>query len=100
MLCLSRTGRLWKMLDALGRLRFPFGPPKAAVTVGRPGATDARGGFDWQRYRTAEALYEVWGPVPGSRWEPYHCVPLFAAVETLRSGEVWPTAPEESSSSG
>lgn len=86
---------LWKMLDALGRLRLTLGPAKVPVQVGGAGSTDARGGMDWQRYRTAEALYDVWGPVPGSRWEPYHCVPLFAALDVLRTGEAWPTAVEE-----
>jgi hypothetical protein len=86
---------LWKMLDALGRLRFALGPAKVSINVGAAGATDARGGSDWRQFRTAEALYDVWGPVPGSRWEPYHCVPLFAALDTLRQGEAWPTGNEE-----
>jgi hypothetical protein len=87
--------RLWKMLDVLGRFRFAWGPAKVAVQVGRFGSSDARGGADWERYRTAEALYRVWGPIPGSRWEPYHCVPLFAALDVLRQGEAWPTESRE-----
>ena len=86
---------LWKMLDARGRLRLPLGPARLSVTVGAAESTDARGGFDWQRYRTAESLYDAWGPAPGGRWEPYHCVPLFAALDALPSDKVGPTAPKD-----
>jgi hypothetical protein len=93
---------LSKILDYIGRLRVPLGPSKVALQVGFPGADDALGGFDWKNYRTAEALHDVWGPPRDSVWEPYHCVPLFAALDALKSAkwpatsnEAWPTAPEE-----
>lgn len=93
---------LSKLLDSIGRLRVALGPSKVSVQVGFPGADDALGGFDWKNYRTSEALYEVWGPPSGSVWEPYHCVPLFAALDALKSAkwpattnEPWPTAAEE-----
>jgi hypothetical protein len=93
---------LSKLLDSIGRFRLALGPSKAAVQIGFPGADDALGGFDWKNYRSAEALYEVWGPASGSVWEPYHCVPLFAALDALKPAkwpatpnEAWPTAAEE-----
>ncbi|MBX3744037.1 MAG: hypothetical protein KF833_01890 [Verrucomicrobiae bacterium] len=92
-----------KILEALGRFRIPFGPSRAAVTVGQPGATDAQGGSEWMRYRSGEALCDVWGPLPETPWECFHCVPLFASLDALdRVGtdkgarnEPWPTAPEQ-----
>jgi hypothetical protein len=75
---------LSRILDALGRFRLPIGPSAVRVLVGNPNGADALGGFEWQRYTTAEALYEVWGPIPESPWEPYHCVPLFAALGALK----------------
>jgi hypothetical protein len=93
---------LSKILDFIGRLRLPLGPPTAPVRIGSPDSVDARGGLDWRRYQTAEALYEVWGPLRETAWEPYHCVPLFAALDVIapanspaRSIEPWPTAPED-----
>jgi hypothetical protein len=93
---------LSKILDALGRVRLPLGPSKVAVAIGQPGAVDVRGGFEWRTYRTAAALYDLWGPLPETEWEAYHCVPLFAVLDHLKSGgwpsatgEPWPTAPEQ-----
>lgn len=36
-------------------------------------------------------LFDTWGPVPGSPWEPFHCVTLFAALERIAAPG--PTAP-------
>jgi len=52
--------------------------------VGSQGALDVEGGHLWRSFVDAEALYEAWGPPPGSPWLPYHCVTLFAAVERTR----------------
>lgn len=46
---------------------------------------------DWKRYADAETLFDVWGPPPGSLWTPYHCVPLFAALQSLRKDHFGPT---------
>jgi len=87
---------LWsKLFETLGRFRLPLPHPKVSVSVGSPGATDVLGGFDWQHHRTAEALFATWGPLPDTVWEPYHCVPLFAALDTIKSGQAWPTAPAD-----
>jgi hypothetical protein len=89
---------LLKLFEALGRFRLPLGPTKVSVQVGAPGAVDVLGGFDWQDYRAAEALFTVWGPARESIWEPYHCVPLFAALDTIKAGEAWPTPANEAAS--
>lgn len=93
---------LSKILDALGRARLPIGPRTVSITIGDPGSADVLGGDEWRNYCTPEALYQVWGPLPASAWEPYHCVPLFAALETLEPRtigssthrEAWPTTPD------
>lgn len=84
--------RLWSdLLEALGRirLRFPSGRP---LSVGDPSAPDARGGSEWEEYASPEALFRVWGPLEGSPWEPFHSVPLFAALDRVGRGKVGPTA--------
>lgn len=87
---------LSSLFDLIGRLRFSVPPlRRRKLSVGRPGAVDAQGGFDWQTYRSARSLYAVWGPPSDSPWIPYHCVPLFASLDTLRQDLVWPTAPED-----
>lgn len=86
--------RPWsKPLELLGRIRLGR-TPKGLVTVGHPGAPDALGGRGWVEYATAERLYDVWGPVPGSVWAPFHCVPLFAALDTIPKDRVGPRDPE------
>jgi len=88
--------RRWsRLLELLGRVRLGR-PPKGQVTVGHPGAPDALGGHRWTEYATAERLYDVWGPVPGSVWAPFHCVPLFAALDTIPKDRVGPRDPDRS----
>jgi hypothetical protein len=65
------------------------------VRVGHPSAPDAQGGSGWRAYRSAERLYDVWGPVSGSAWTPYHCVPLFAALDRVPDDFVGPPPPIE-----
>lgn len=85
---------LSNILDLIGRCRISIGPSKVVLSVGHPESTDATGTMDWQRFLTAEALHDVWGPAPGSPWQPYHCVPLFAALDTLPKALVGPTPRE------
>ena len=94
---------LSKLLDTLGRLRVPQGPPKVTIRIGTPGSVDALGDFEWRNYKSPEALYRVWGPLQDSPWEPYHCVPLFAALESIKpdahqsqtASGPWPTDPAQ-----
>ncbi|MEW6741604.1 MAG: hypothetical protein AB1486_02500 [Planctomycetota bacterium] len=37
--------------------------------------------MSWREYRNTRRLWETWGPVAGSPWEPFHCVTLFAALD-------------------
>jgi hypothetical protein len=84
--------RLWSgLLEALGRIRFRF-PSRRTLVLGDPDAADARGGSEWQEFTTPEALFRVWGPLEGSPWEPFHSVPLFAALDRVSPGKVGPTS--------
>jgi len=84
---------LWsRLLEALGRLRLRS-PTFRTVSVGDPGTPDAQGGDGWREYATPEALYRVWGPLEGSPWEPYHCVPLFAAIDRVQRNRLGPAPP-------
>ncbi|HXV85118.1 MAG TPA: hypothetical protein VD793_00385, partial [Gemmatimonadales bacterium] len=86
---------LWsRALELLGRIRLGFSI-RRKLTVGHPGAPDAQGGRGWRNYLSAERLFDVWGPVPGSPWVPFHCVPLFAALDRLELDTVGPTRPDE-----
>jgi hypothetical protein len=85
---------LSKILNFIGRVRIPVGPPNVTVMVGRANAPDALSSIDWKRFASAEALYDVWAPPKGSRWTPYHCVPLFAALQTLPRNQFGPTDEE------
>jgi hypothetical protein len=80
-----------RLLEALGRLRFPVITQTGDVSVGDPTAPDAEGGRGWQAYARAEALFQAWGPLEGSPWEPYHAVPLFAAVDRVKQRSLGPT---------
>jgi hypothetical protein len=87
---------LSRALEYLGRLRFrlPFWPLlRRQVIVGHPSALDARGSRQWERFATGERLYDVWGPHPDSRWVPFHCIPLFAALDRVAAREVGPPPP-------
>lgn len=84
---------LSKPLEWLGRLRLHLGSIRSKLSVGDPNAPDARGQTDWRRFRRPETLFEVWGPDPGSPWEPFHTVPLFASLDRIRRQEVGPAPP-------
>jgi hypothetical protein len=83
-----------RILEGLGRMRLGL-RPRTRMVVGDPAAPDARGGTEWQAFLTAEALYEVWSPLEGSPWEPFHAIPLFAALDRLPRERVGPTNPEK-----
>jgi hypothetical protein len=100
--------RLWSWpLEVLGRLRFRLGLGRLfrnRVRVGHPGARDARDGMGWQDYARSDRLYDVWGPLPDGPWLPFHCVPLFAALDRIPSDHVGPApspgSPEAGNGSG
>lgn len=85
--------RLSRFLEAIG---FPILPEKPSLLAkgippfGNPQARDSSGGDGWKEFRTAERLFEVWGPVPGSPWEPFHCPTLFAALDRANPAAVGP----------
>jgi hypothetical protein len=82
--------RRWsKPLEWLGGIRWGI-HRRRLVRVGDPRTPDARGGLGWQAYRGAERLYDVWGPHPESPWGPFHCVPLFAALDRIPESDVGP----------
>jgi len=83
-----------RILEGLGRMRLGI-RPRTRMVVGDPAAPDARGGTEWQEFLTAETLYEVWGPLEGSPWEPFHAIPLFAALDRLPRERVGPTNPDK-----
>lgn len=88
--------RPWsKLLELLGRASLPLPYTRRPVRVGSPEAPDALGGRVWRRYADPEELFAVWGPVPGSAWAPFHCVPLFASLERILPEGVGPPPPEE-----
>jgi len=77
-------------LEALGGIRIPI-RLSSAKEAGDPSAPDATGGRGWAAYARTEALFQVWGPLEGGAWEPYHCVPLFAALDQMDRKKVGPT---------
>ena len=87
---------MWQLLSGplewLGRLRLGFSR-RRSLRVGSPDAPDARGSMGWRAHVAADRLYDVWGPHPDSPWVPFHCVPLFAALDRITSDQVGPTAP-------
>jgi hypothetical protein len=86
---------LSRILERVARVRFPLSRRLSPVQVGDPRGTDVRGGDRWTRYLRAEQLFDLWGPLPGTPWEPFHCVTLFAALDSLPSGRVGPTSRED-----
>jgi hypothetical protein len=84
---------LSQILEAIGQLRVPLWKFRIKTPAGHPAASDAKGEMYWKRYLSAEVLYDVWGPVPGSPWESYHCVTLFAALDRLLKTGIGPTDP-------
>jgi hypothetical protein len=84
------------VLECIGRLRIalPFRVLfRRQVVVGHPSALDAQGSRHWERFATGEQLYDVWGPHPESPWVPFHCIPLFAAIDRVVMREVGPMPP-------
>lgn len=73
-----------KLLEGLGRFGVHFGSQETVFSVGRPDGIDSEGGMGWLGYRSSRKLWEAWGPVAGSPWEPFHCVTLFAALDELK----------------
>jgi hypothetical protein len=85
--------RLWfRALEWLGRIRIGY-LRRTTVRVGRQDALDAQGTDRWKDFLSAEKLYDTWAPAPGSPWSPFHCVPLFAAVDRIPKTHIGP-APE------
>jgi hypothetical protein len=86
--------RPWlRLLELLGRFRLrgtAIGRQRG-FRVGDPQALDARGSQSWRGYLRSERLFDVWGPHSDGPWAPYHCVPLFAALDTLDADQVGPT---------
>jgi len=87
--------RRWsRALELLGSLRVPFPiKPAKGVSVGDPRSPDAAGGAGWREYLAGDRLFDVWRPHPRSPWGPYHCVPLFAALDSLKPDRVGPAPP-------
>lgn len=77
---------LLKLLSFIGNLRFPLLRLRLRVTAGNPELPDSEGGNRWKTFLDTEALWQVWGPPPGSPWDPYHCVTLFAALDLMKRG--------------
>jgi hypothetical protein len=83
--------RLWsRPLEWLGRIRLYLRPRRTKLLVGHRDAFDAQGTARWRDYLSPERLYDTWGPVPGSPWMPFHCVPLFAALDRIPVDDVGP----------
>ncbi|OGV69874.1 MAG: hypothetical protein A3K19_19200 [Lentisphaerae bacterium RIFOXYB12_FULL_65_16] len=76
---------LSKLLSWLGDFGPSFDPRGVTVKIGDPRDPDSEGSEGWRDYLDTQRLWETWGPVPGSPWEPFHCVTLFAALDRLNS---------------
>ncbi len=90
--------RRWSApLEALGSLRLPRLLPgslfRRRLAVGDPHGPDARGGGQWRSYLNPVVLFDTWGPHPAGPWVPYHCVPLFAALDRLQPDAIGPAPP-------
>jgi hypothetical protein len=83
--------RRWSgLLEALGRIRVGR-PGRKDVWVGSANAVDARGDLGWHAFRSTADLHRVWGPVPRSAWEPFHCLTLFAVLDRIPTERIGPT---------
>ena len=87
--------RLWSLLSVIGGLRVTWRRSRVPLTVGSPTERDALDSTYWKEYADTEKLFAVWGPVSGGPWEPYHCVPLFAALQTVPADRLGPTHPDQ-----
>jgi hypothetical protein len=92
--------RPWSLpLELLGRFRLRLGFltffSRTRVVVGNPGSRDARESWAWREYLKSHQLFDVWGPLPEGPWAPFHCVPLFAAIEHVPKQQLGPTKPPE-----
>lgn len=83
------------LLSSLGRFRLSYRAHRTGLSAGNPNERDAADSLRWRDFLRPEALHDVWGPVPGSVWEPYQCVPLFAALNSIRRDRIGPTKPEQ-----
>lgn len=64
------------------------------MQVGVLETLDALGSTKWREFRSAEKLYDAWAPRPGTTWEAFHCVTLFASLDSLNREQVG-SAPDE-----
>jgi len=76
---------LLKLLETIGRFRFPYFQRRSKLVVGYHNEPDYAGGTAWKDYVNSRKLSAVWGPHPKSPWQPFHCITLFVAVDYLRS---------------
>ena len=78
---------MWQPLLKLLEFLTPSGSGTAAhetaFSVGDPNGVDSKLGMGWKRFMSARVLWFAWGPQPGSPWEPFNCVTLFAAVDDV-----------------
>lgn len=89
---------MWRPLslafELLGRLRLRLDIfSRSDLRIGDANAPDAKGGYEWRKFTSGETLYDVWGPLADSAWAPFHCIPLFAALDRAPSDSVGPSAP-------
>lgn len=81
---------LLRLLERFGAFGVVQSAPLTLEGFGDPQAPDALGGPSWKSFIKAEPLFRVWGPLEGSPWEPYHAVPLFAALDRMKPDLVGP----------
>lgn len=83
-----------KILEFLGRPQLPISDrTQIDLATGVPDADDASGSMDWFEFSSSEKLFHAWSPVTGSIWEPFHCAPLFAALDRIPISKRGPTDP-------
>ncbi len=83
--------RRWsERLEWLGALRLGLPTFTKGWPVGEPNASDAEGGLGWKNFASPEPLYRAWGPHPEGPWVPFHCVPLFAALDRTKPEWIGP----------
>lgn len=81
---------LSKILETIGRIRFPFLRLRTTLFVGRGDVPDVRGTADWKNFLKARALCRVWGPHANSPWTPFHCLTLFVSLDYLKRAAIGP----------